>query len=344
MALFSKMPQIPRKDELLNKAFQRARKVKKTIDKHDRINSIREHEQNKISTVSTVISTTLENILENTPKISNLDPFHKHLVELVIDAGQFKKSLAALKWASHFNTDIAHKYRRRLKGTPLKSLAPVRKEYYGRVSSILKQIKRDLIFLEDCRNILKKLPTLKNLPTVVLAGYPNVGKSSLLKSLTGAEPKVQPYPFTTTKILLGYIDEKIQVIDTPGLLDRPIEQKNKIEMQAMLALQYRANLIIYLIDPTETCGYTVEQQKSLYEDIKSSFKQTPILLCATKSDLTLPPPKKHEKQKKSKTKDTPYSLSSKTNEGIDTLKKHLIKSIDWKTYTIKTPSFKPTRK
>ena len=335
MTLFSKMPPIPRKDELLDKAFQRARKVKKTIDKRDRINSIREYEQNKISTVSTVISVTLENILVKTPKISTLDPFHKHLVELVIDAGQFKKSLAALKWASRFNTDIGHKYRRRLKGTPLKSLAPVRKEYYGRVSSILKQIKKDLLFLEDCRNILKKLPTLKNLPTVVLAGYPNVGKSSLLKCLTGAEPAVQPYPFTTKKILLGYIDEKIQVIDTPGLLDRPIEEKNKIEMHAMLALQYRANLIIYLIDPTETCGYTIEQQKTLYENIKTSFEETPLLLCATKSDL---PPSKTSPGK-SKTKDTPYSLSTKTDEGIDTLKKRLLKSIDWKTYSFKPISF-----
>ena len=336
MTLFSKMPPIPRKDELLSKAFQRARKVKKTIDKRDRINSIREYEQNKISTVSAVISVSIDNILEKTPKIDTLDPFHKHLVELVIDADQFKKSLAALKWAARFNKDICHKYRRRLKGTPLKSLAPVRKECYGRVSSILKQVKKDFIFLEDCRNILKKLPTLKNLPTVVLAGYPNVGKSSLLKCLTGAEPAVQAYPFTTKKILLGYIDEKIQVIDTPGLLDRPIEQKNKIEMQAMLALQYRANLIIYLIDPTETCGYTIEQQKSLYEDIKSSFEETQILLCETKYDLR---PRKI-KQKKSLTKDTPYFLSSKTNEGIDSLKKRLLRSIDWKTYSFKPISFK----
>lgn len=323
------MPQIPRKDELLNKAFKRARNVKKTINKRDRINSIREYEQSKINTVSTVINNTLQEILDKTSKTTELDPFYYDLVASLIDIGQFKKSLAALKWVIGFNRELERKYRRRLKGAPLKSLSPIRKEYYGRQSSVIKQVEDDLIFLEDCRRRLKKLPAIKDLPTVVLAGYPNVGKSSLMKSLTGAEPKVQPYPFTTKDILIGYIDEKIQVIDTPGLLDRPVEEKNTIEKRALAALEHKANLIIFLIDPTETCGYTQTQQKSLYADIKDTFKKTPILLAMTKSDQC----KKRQNPPKNKSKT--FNISSKTNEGIEPLRKRLIKSIDWKTYHFK---------
>ena len=68
--------------------------------------------------------------------------------------------------------------------------------------------------------------------TVVIAGFPNVGKSTVLRRLTGAKPKVAEYPFTTKGIQIGYLEtkwNKIQVIDTPGLLDRPIDQMNNIE-------------------------------------------------------------------------------------------------------------------
>lgn len=55
---------------------------------------------------------------------------------------------------------------------------------------------------------------------VVLAGYPNTGKSSLVTVLTRAKTKVAPYPFTTTIPAAGmmpYKDILIQIVDTPPL-------------------------------------------------------------------------------------------------------------------------------
>jgi hypothetical protein len=49
---------------------------------------------------------------------------------------------------------------------------------------------------------------------------------------------VQPYAFTTKSLFVGHMDHKYlrwQVIDTPGLLDRPLEERNTIEMQARAA-------------------------------------------------------------------------------------------------------------
>ena len=46
---------------------------------------------------------------------------------------------------------------------------------------------------------------------------------------------MQPYAFTTKSLFVGHMDHKYlrwQVIDTPGLLDRPLEERNTIEMQA----------------------------------------------------------------------------------------------------------------
>lgn len=322
--MFSRMPKILRRKEILDKAFSRARKVTKTIDKHDRVNSIRHFEQNKINTADSVVNDYLQKVLDKTPQISTLDPFYTNLVGLLIDLPQFKKSLAALKWAIGFNRSLEHKYRKRLGGSPLKSLSSIRKEFYGRLSSVLKQIDGDLHYLEECRRNLKRLPVLKDLPTVVLAGYPNVGKSSLLNSLTGAEPEIKSYPFTTKNILVGYIDEKIQVMDTPGLLDRPLDKKNPIEKQALLPLQYKADLILFLLDPTGSCGYSLELQKSLYNDIKTTFENTPVVLCMTKSDLF-----------KGKELNGAIYLSSETRAGIDQLRRRLIRSVDWKTYKFK---------
>lgn len=52
--------------------------------------------------------------------------------------------------------------------------------------------------------------------------------------VTRADVDVQPYAFTTKSLFVGHTDYKYlrwQIIDTPGLLDRPLEERNTIEMQ-----------------------------------------------------------------------------------------------------------------
>ena len=66
------------------------------------------------------------------------------------------------------------------------------------------------------------------------------------------------YPFTTKGIDVGIHEaghRRYQVIDTPGLLDREIEDRNRIEMQAVTALKHLANAMLFILDPSETCGY-----------------------------------------------------------------------------------------
>ena len=62
---------------------------------------------------------------------------------------------------------------------------------------------------------------------VALVGAPNAGKSSLLKVLSRAEPKVAPYPFTTTHPVVGVVEfenesgdgDVVRVLDVPGLVE-----------------------------------------------------------------------------------------------------------------------------
>ena len=51
-----------------------------------------------------------------------------------------------------------------------------------------------------------------------------------------------------------------QVIDTPGILDHSLEERNTIEMQAITALAHLRAAVLFVMDVSEQCGHTIEEQ------------------------------------------------------------------------------------
>ena len=86
--------------------------------------------------------------------------------------------------------------------------------------------------------------------------------------ITRADVDVQPYAFTTKSLYVGHTDYKYlrwQIIDTPGILDHPLEERNVIEMQAVTALAHLRAAILYFFDVSEQCGHSLDEQ--VHKDI-----------------------------------------------------------------------------
>ncbi|MGC9132856.1 MAG: GTPase [Nanopusillaceae archaeon] len=267
-------------EELINNAFKRANNNTKSI--YD----IKEKNLTKIQIVYQYIDSRLEKIYNEI--IIPEDKFYLELYKLIFPKINFKKVRERVKYIRKLLKDLYTKYKNNIKiNKDIESIKKYRKEFYGRIASILRRNWKIFKIYNIYLNERKKIPNIKRLPTTVISGLPNVGKSTLLKNLTGSNVKIEPYPFTTKDLMIGYIRTPyfdIQIIDTPGILDRPIEEMNEIEKKSALALKYLANIIIYVIDLTETCGYNLDEQINLLENIKKIFNKE-VILYFSKKDL-----------------------------------------------------------
>lgn len=114
-----------------------------------------------------------------------------------------------------------------------------------------------------------------NLPTIIIAGPPNAGKSTLVRKISTGKPKVAVYPFTTKDVHVGHIInefQRIQVIDTPGILDRPMKERNKIELKAISAIKNLEGIIVFLFDTSSLSMLKPKEQINLYNEVKGLGK------------------------------------------------------------------------
>jgi len=288
---FHRLSSVHTAEELIDIAFRRASRISPSLPKRTASHvKARIKERMKILAAGQAITARLKRTLSEMPDLEKIHPFYRELADVLIGIDRLKKSLGAINWASKKIAEISKHYAKRERhAQSTEEAAKLRREAYGRMASILKQISKELELLKKARDTLIKLPDIDpEAPTIVVAGYTNVGKSTFVKAVSTAKPKIASYPFTTKNIIVGHRKTEkttIQIIDTPGLLDRPLSQRNKIELQAILALKHLAKTIIYIFDPTTTCGYPLKNQINLYKEIKQNFPKTPIITVANKADI-----------------------------------------------------------
>lgn len=311
------MTMIQSADKILDKAFKNAKKT--NVSDKDPFYRKKKNIIAKTSSFVSSITSTLEQYVKTFPSLEKLPPIYAELLDIKFDTDEIKKALGAVNWAHKTCSTIYAKQKRSLKKTgKIDFLKQKQKEIYGRLSSVVKQINKSLLLLQEVQKIMRKFPGFEDLPTIVIAGYPNVGKSSLLKLISSAKPRIAEYPFTTQEIHVGhitkkqkYMKERFQLIDTPGLLDRDFSQRNEIEKQAIAALNHLADIIVFILDPSETCGYKLEEQKNLLQQVKKIFSKTKLVIVENKSDIL-------------KTDTDNIHISCEKETGIEKLRDHLI--------------------
>lgn len=312
-----RVPTVLSSEELMDKALGRASKLnKKGVNALD---GKKKTSLAKITASGDIIVTTLNGYVERFPRIEKDDGFFADLVDLVIGLDQYKKSLAALNWAANKVERLKNDSLRQIRRSKDENyISATRSGFYGRLASVINQISKDLLFLQDAKNKFRKLPHIEpDVATIVIAGFPNVGKSKLVTSLSTAAPEIAPYPFTTKGIVIGHLEDgwrKYQVIDTPGLLDRSIDERNDIEKQAVLALKYLTNVMLFVLDPSESCGYSMDKQLALLDSVKKGFPDVPIIIAESKSDLK-------------KTGSGNISFSAESGENMDSLREEILRRL-----------------
>jgi GTPase len=135
---------------------------------------------------------------------------------------------------------------------------------------------------------------LKLLADAALVGLPNAGKSSLLRRISNAKPKVADYPFTTIAPVLGTVDapdgtRQLTVADVPGLIEGASEGVGL--GHEFLAHLERANLLLHVIDASEEDAgerfATIDHELAAYGAGLETRQQAVVL---NKIDLLTEPP------------------------------------------------------
>jgi nucleolar GTP-binding protein len=288
MMKFQNIPTIEPADQHLDIAFRKAKARAETVKQRKKpisIGEIKNLEEIRLTTAASTLTERFQNILKYFPYIPALPLFYRELIKATVDVDKYEDALQSVEWTSQKTTEVFRDHCRRLRhaqDTP--TIHDIRRSFYGRISSIVKRIDTKLNFLnKQVRPIMRTYPLIKELPTVAIAGFPNVGKTTLLSKISSSKPEIAEYAFTTQHLNLGYImhgHTKIQLVDTPGTLARP-NKMNNIEKQAYVAIRHLANLIIFIFDPTEP--YPLEKQEELLELVKKENKT--ILLYMSKADI-----------------------------------------------------------
>ncbi|MFC4989911.1 NOG1 family protein [Saliphagus infecundisoli] len=323
--IFENLPTTPTSEELIDKAFSRAARA-------GRAKGGVEAQQSMLQTAANITSDNLANVVTAWPDFEyegEVHPFYYELADAIL-AGEgeanadgvddLRQSLSEVMWASRKAREIHGEYQSKLRKTDVDTARKHRKQAFARLADIVEQVEEDLLAINEARNALRDLPEIDpEEPTIVVAGYPNVGKSSFVNGVTNARGETASYPFTTTGIGVGHLERdhvRYQLVDTPGLLDRPAEERNEIESQAASAVEHVADCVLVLVDPSEACGYPLADQLELRDAIEARFEDAPVLTICNKAD-------------RSRAVEADRYMSVETGEGVEEVLEAAVAAIDY---------------
>lgn len=222
------------------------------------------------------------------PKTESMHPFYAELVRAALGDeydSLIERARRCVKIVSRLWRDYRERILSSYSGSEAKDLA---REFVGRALSSVRRALKNVDKVIAALTELRKLPCIDlDSPIMIVAGMPQVGKSTLVSVLSTAKPEVAPYPFTTKTIIAGHLDlgsTRLQIIDTPGILDRPIEEMNPIERKAVAALTTLRAVVVFLMDPSPDAYYSFDRQLRTLKSVSSLVGRNRMLVVFNKVD------------------------------------------------------------
>lgn len=288
---FKKIQVVPSAKDFIDIVLSRTqRKTPTEVHKGYSISRIRSFYMRKVKYTQQTYHDKLTQIVDDFPILDDIHPFYADLINVLYDKDHYKLALGQINTCRHLIDNIGKDYARLLKyGDSLYRCKQLKRAALGRMCTLMKKQAASLAYLEQVRQHMARLPSIDpNARTLIVCGFPNVGKSSFMNLVTRANVEVQPYAFTTKSLFVGHTDYRYlrwQVLDTPGILDRPLEDRNTIEMQSITALAHLHAAILFLIDISGQCDKSIKQQVELFNSIKPLFSNKPLIVVANKIDV-----------------------------------------------------------
>jgi nucleolar GTP-binding protein len=315
---FEDLPTVPRSEELVDKAFSRAARA-------GRAKQGIEAQESMLQTSANILSDNLQNVVTSWPDFELVDEFYYELADATLaetDVGgvdNLRQHLSSAMSAGRQIENLKEEYHGRIRNADSDTARKLRKQAFARFADVTEGVADDLLAIGEARDALKVLPDIRaDEPAIVVAGYPNVGKSSFVNDVTNATNETASYPYTTTGINVGHIERdhiRYQLVDTPGVLDRPSEERNAIESQAVSALEHLADAVLYMVDASGSCGYPLEDQLELLAEVESRF-DVPVIVVCNKSD-------------QSTDVDADYYMSIETGENVEEVLEAVIEAVGY---------------
>lgn len=279
--------QASKERDFIEKRFKTLKESKTKPQEEIRLDKRKDLELIKIKYLNESIHRKLKKLTGNFPKFSKVDDIYKKLINTAPSKVEdIEKAIGKIMWITNSIDDLTQTNEHKIKKTRNQNTINfIMQKHLGKVNSYFKKNKECFQTLDDARKFMNKMPTFEDLFTVAIGGFPNVGKSTLMKAITGSDVEIQNYPFTTKGLMFGFIEDKgkkaVQLIDTPGLLGR--DKNNDIEERAQIVLRNYCEIIVFVLDLTESCGFSCDAQMKLLK--KTAEQKKNLVLYFSKTDI-----------------------------------------------------------